>query len=62
MNRKFSIYFEMEIFCKIKNAFTVTFDQFKSSLLKKKEKKFFFQKILVTPNFWTVMYINIKIY
>ncbi len=43
-------WFEMEIFI---NVFTVTFNQFNYFLLNKSFNK---KKILLAPNFWTVVY------
>ncbi len=45
--QKNSIYLK-EIFCNIIDVFTVTFDQFSTSLIVSK-------KILLTPNFWMVV-------
>ncbi len=47
----------MEIFCKIINVFTVTFDQFNASLL---TKKYYLIKSILTDPFWTVVYIHIN--
>jgi len=58
--------FEIESFCNIINAFTVSFDQFNASLLNKSIH--FFQKtknkktFLLTPNFWTVVYVTNAFY
>ncbi len=50
--------FEVEIFCNIVNINTVTFDQFNASLLNKKIY-YFSKKILLSPNFWIVVYYQI---
>ncbi len=52
--------FETETFCDIIHVFTDTFDQFNARLINKSINCFQKHKtILLTQNFWIVMYTNI---
>jgi len=42
------------------NVFTVTFDSFNASLLNKSINFFQRNKILLTPNFWMVVYFLVR--